>query len=46
MQSAEIDDRLFGKLKVRKDGRAVHAMYVFEVKKPEEFKGRYDNATN
>jgi len=42
MQSAEIDDPLFGKVTVRKDGRAVHTMFVFEVKKPEESKGRYD----
>ncbi len=42
MQTAEIDDPLFGKVKVRKDGRAVHAMYVFEVKKPEDSKARYD----
>jgi branched-chain amino acid transport system substrate-binding protein len=42
MESAEIDDPLFGPLKVRKDGRAIHTMFVFEVKKPEESKGRYD----
>ena len=42
MQSAEINDPLFGPVKVRKDGRAVHTMFVFEVKKPEESKGRYD----
>jgi len=42
MESAEINDPLFGPVKVRKDGRAVHTMFVFEVKKPEESKGRYD----
>ena len=42
MQSAEINDPLFGPVRVRKDGRAVHTMFVFEVKKPEESKGRYD----
>jgi branched-chain amino acid transport system substrate-binding protein len=42
MQTAEIDDPLFGKVRVRKDGRAIHTMFVFEVKKPEESKGRYD----
>jgi branched-chain amino acid transport system substrate-binding protein len=42
MQSAEINDPLFGPVKVRKDGRAIHTMFVFEVKKPEESKGRYD----
>jgi branched-chain amino acid transport system substrate-binding protein len=42
MQSTEINDPLFGPVKVRKDGRAVHTMFVFEVKKPGESKGRYD----
>jgi branched-chain amino acid transport system substrate-binding protein len=42
LRSAEIDDPLFGKVTVRKDGRAVHPMYVFEVKAPAESKGRYD----
>ncbi|RJF69356.1 ABC transporter substrate-binding protein [Rhodopseudomonas palustris] len=42
LQSAEIDDPLFGPVTVRKDGRAVHTMFVFEVKKPEESKGKYD----
>jgi branched-chain amino acid transport system substrate-binding protein len=42
MRSAEIDDPLFGKVIVRKDGRAVHTMFVFEVKSPAESKGRYD----
>jgi len=42
MQSTEINDPLFGPVKVRKDGRATHTMFVFEVKKPEESKGRYD----
>ena len=42
MRSAEIDDPLFGKVKVRQDGRAVHSMFVFEVKSPADSKGRYD----
>lgn len=42
MRTKEIDDPLFGKVVVRKDGRAVHTMFVFEVKTPEESKGRYD----
>jgi branched-chain amino acid transport system substrate-binding protein len=42
MRATEIDDPLFGKVKVRKDGRAVHDMFVFEVKSPAESKGRYD----
>lgn len=37
-----IDDPLFGKTTVRIDGRAVHDMYLVEVKKPEESKKPYD----
>jgi branched-chain amino acid transport system substrate-binding protein len=36
------DDPLFGKTVVREDGRAVHDMYLVEVKKPAESKGAYD----
>ncbi len=43
LRKTEIDDPLFGKVTVRKDGRAVHTMFVFEVKSPEESKGRWDN---
>ena len=42
LQTAEIDDPLFGPIKVRKDGRAIHTMFVFEVKAPQDSKGRYD----
>ena len=35
-------DRLFGDLTVRPDGRAIHPIYLFEVKKPAESKGAYD----
>lgn len=42
MRSAPIDDPLFGKVTVRKDGRAVHAMYVYEVKAPSEIKATHD----
>ncbi len=42
MAAAPIDDPLFGPTTIRKDGRAVHAMYLFEVKKPAESKGRWD----
>jgi branched-chain amino acid transport system substrate-binding protein len=35
-------DPLFGKGKIRPDGRHVHDMYLFEVKKPEESKGPWD----
>jgi branched-chain amino acid transport system substrate-binding protein len=42
MRRAPIDDPLFGRVTVRPDGRAVHAMYLFEVKRPSESKGRWD----
>jgi branched-chain amino acid transport system substrate-binding protein len=38
-------DRLFGELTVRPDGRAIHPIYLFEVKKPAESKGPYDYYT-
>lgn len=34
--------RLFGDVTIRADGRVVHPMYLFEVKKPEESKYPYD----
>ncbi len=42
MKKAPIDDPLFGRVVVRIDGRATHAMYVFRVKTPQESKSRYD----
>jgi branched-chain amino acid transport system substrate-binding protein len=42
MKSTHYDDPLFGETTVRPDGRAVHAMYLVEVKKPSESKGPYD----
>src|SRR2546426_4649059 len=36
------DDKLFGKGTVRADGRKIHDMYLFEVKKPEESKEPWD----
>jgi hypothetical protein len=36
------DDPLFGKGIVRQDGRKIHPMYLFEVKKPSESKGPWD----
>ncbi|MEH2513590.1 branched-chain amino acid transport system substrate-binding protein [Nitrobacteraceae bacterium AZCC 1564] len=42
MKSTRTDDPLFGDTVVRQDGRAVHAMYLVEVKKPAESKGPYD----
>ena len=35
-------DKLFGDVTVRQDGRVIHPMYLFEVKKPEESKYPYD----
>ncbi len=42
MKAAPFDDPLFGKTAVRVDGRAVHDMYLVEVKKPSESKGPFD----
>jgi branched-chain amino acid transport system substrate-binding protein len=42
MKETPTDDKLFGKGTVRADGRKVHDMYLFEVKKPEESKGPWD----
>jgi branched-chain amino acid transport system substrate-binding protein len=42
MSEAPIDDPLFGPTTIRRDGRAVHAMYLFQVKAPNESKGRWD----
>ena len=42
MKETPSDDPLFGKGEVRADGRHIHDMYLFEVKKPEESKGDWD----
>ena len=42
MREAPIDDALFGPVTIRPDGRAVHAMYIFQVKTPAESKGDWD----
>ena len=42
MKEMPIDDPLVGKGHIRPDGRAIHDMYLFEVKKPEESKGEWD----
>jgi branched-chain amino acid transport system substrate-binding protein len=42
MKMTPTEDKLFGKGTVRADGRKVHDMYLFEVKKPEESKGPGD----
>jgi branched-chain amino acid transport system substrate-binding protein len=42
MKETPTDDPLFGKGTVRADGRKIHDMYLFEVKKPEESKYPWD----
>jgi branched-chain amino acid transport system substrate-binding protein len=38
MKTMPTDDKLFGKGTVRADGRKIHDMYLFEVKKPQDSK--------
>jgi branched-chain amino acid transport system substrate-binding protein len=42
MKEIPTDDPLFGKGSVRVDGRKMHDMYLYEVKKPAESKGPWD----
>jgi len=42
MKELPTDDPLFGKGIVREDGRKIHPMYLFEVKKPSESKSPWD----
>src|ERR671924_1932198 len=42
MKEMPTDDKLLGKGTVRADGRKIHPMYLFEVKKPAESKGPWD----
>jgi len=42
MKELPTDDPLFGKGRIRVDGRKIHQAYLFEVKKPSESKGPYD----
>src|SRR5215470_10542643 len=42
MKEMPTDDKLFGKGVVRADGRKIHPMYLFEVKKPAESKAPWD----
>ncbi len=42
LRSAPIEDTLFGTVTVRIDGRAVHAMHVYRVKRPDQSQGQYD----
>jgi branched-chain amino acid transport system substrate-binding protein len=42
MKATPIEDPLFGHVEIRKDGRAIHPMYLFQVKKPSESKSEWD----
>lgn len=42
MKELPTEDAVFGKGRVRQDGRKLHNMYLFEVKKPSESKGAWD----
>jgi branched-chain amino acid transport system substrate-binding protein len=42
MKETPTDDPLFGKGKVRADGRKIHDMYLFRVKKPDQSTGPWD----
>jgi branched-chain amino acid transport system substrate-binding protein len=42
MKETPTDDPLFGKGTIREDGRKIHPMYLFEVKKPAESKAPWD----
>src|SRR4030081_3955448 len=43
MKDAPVNDVFASNGKIREDGRMVHDMYLFEVKKPSESKGRWDD---
>lgn len=42
MKASKWDDPIFGPSHIRPDGRKMHNMYLFEVKKPSESKGPWD----
>jgi len=42
MKKTPTDDPAFGKGSIRQDGRKLHPMYLYEVKKPAESKGPWD----
>jgi branched-chain amino acid transport system substrate-binding protein len=42
MKVMPTEDKLYGKGSIRADGRKIHDMYLFEVKKPEESKYAWD----
>jgi branched-chain amino acid transport system substrate-binding protein len=45
MKATPTEDPLFGQGKVRRDGRVIHDMHLFEVKAPAESKGPWDYYT-
>ena len=45
LKSIKWDDPIFGRSYIRADGRKMHDMYLFEVKKPSESKGPWDYYT-
>jgi branched-chain amino acid transport system substrate-binding protein len=42
MKATPTKDALFGDGMVRKDGRVIHDLYLFEVKSPAQSKGPWD----
>ncbi len=42
MKATPINDPLFGQVTIREDGRALHPMYLLQVKTPAESKGPWD----
>ena len=42
MKKLPVEDQLFGRGEIRRDGRTLHNVYVFEVKKPAESKYPWD----
>jgi branched-chain amino acid transport system substrate-binding protein len=42
MKAMPTDDPVFGKGQIRADGRHIHPMYLYETKKPDESKGKWD----
>ena len=45
MKDIPTDDPIFGKGRIRQDGRKIHPMYLFEVKKPSESRYAWDYYT-
>ncbi len=42
MKRQPIDDKVFGRVQIRADGRTIHPMYLFRVKAPAASKGPWD----